>query len=400
MPLQGTLDAFSLDEVLQMLGHARKTGALDVDVPSRVGGTIYLAGGRFCGAESGELTGKVSTSEELEARLIDVCFALLRVEEGSFAFEPDRLPSWPVGAGVDVEPVLEHVRGLVRDWSAIEDVIPSFESKPSLARDLTRDTVAIDRDTWAVVSAVDGDTDVRGIARILGRSVLDVAGALKDLVGAGAVAVDGVVAPTTYVAGTVPAERRVPVPSGALEPDAVSVDLSAEEVTAPEVSVAAEPPPATTPAGAPPRRDVTPFDVSELQAAQAEAERGVAGPGPADATASAPPLGSGLSGPLAEAVAEVAALAEGTAPPPVAGLGPPSQGAQLPPPAVSTPPATNNATGAPTAAPPDGGPGGDTVDRSDPDDGPGVTGEPPDRPKPTARHRGEALRMFSSLRRT
>lgn len=417
MPLQGTLDAFSLDEVLQMLGHARKTGALDVDAPSRVGGTIYLAGGRFCGAESGELTGKVATPEELEARLIDVCFALLRVEVGSFEFQPDRLPSWPVGAGIDVEPILDHVRGLVRDWSAIEDVIPSFESRPALARELARDSVTLDRDGWAVVSAVDGHTDVRGMARTLGRSVLDVAGVLKDLVDTGAVAIDGVAAPRTVApapvvpdtassdareASAVPADT---VPAATVPADTVSVDLSNEERARVEPVGAA-----TVPVGAP-RRDVTPFDVAELVAAQAEAEREVEGsgdaahPGAGSPTAESPTPVDAMS-PLAEAVAEVAAVAEGTTPPPTAhapespappGSGPPATAPTADPGSVA---ATTDA-GFEKADPGDADDSSSAHDATDDatDDGPKAPA-PQEPPKPSARNRGEALRMFSSLRRT
>ncbi|MCZ7530926.1 MAG: DUF4388 domain-containing protein [Acidimicrobiia bacterium] len=297
MPLSGTLDAFSLDEVLEWLAHARKTGALRVDQPDHVGGVVYFAGGRFCGAESGELTGKVDAPEELEARIIDVCFALLRVD-GEASNSNPTVSSWPVGAGLDVAPVLDHVRGLVRDWSAIEGVIPSPNARPLLARNLNRESIQLERDTWSVVTTVDGHKNVREIARTLGRSVLDVSGVLKGLVEAGAAEMVG---ERHAVDGPISEHVEVPDVSVALAADEVAADevpadeVAANEVAADEVSaegpsnvgVPQEVPPATpvfAEVGSP-RRDVTPFTMEELKAAQAEAQRSVekaTGPTPGD----------------------------------------------------------------------------------------------------------------------
>lgn len=433
MPLQGTLDAFSLDEVLEWLAHARKTGALKVDQPDHVGGVIYFAGGRFCGAEAGELTGKVDAPEELEARIIDVCFALLRVDGGSFDFEPDRLPSWPVGAGIDVVPVLDHVRGLVRDWSAIEGVIPSPNARPVLARNLNRESLTLERDTWSVVTAVDGHKNVREIARMLGRSVLDVSGVLKGLVESGAADMVG-----ERHAGAPPVTDHpivshdepplVPAVSVELPPDEVTVDdpPAAELADATQESVAASTP----------RSDVTPFTMEELRAAQAEAQRSVEGePGPGDAR-----VGSGelAASPLIEAGAEAAALVGGTVP-----HGAPQGDSSSPatPDAEGAVPgrtvlAEALATGALSGGRPPGdqtvgptAPAGGPDEESDVSDGassgegdgpreavedevvekveqeaksePKKEAGPSRDPKPlSARDRGEALRMFSSLRRS
>ncbi len=406
MPLSGTLDAFSLDEVLEWLAHARKTGALRVDQPDHVGGVVYFAGGRFCGAESGELTGKVDASEELEARIIDVCFALLRVDGGGFEFEPDCLPSWPVGAGLDVAPVLDHVRGLVRDWSAIEAVIPSPNARPLLARNLNRESIQLERDTWSVVTTVDGHKNVREIARTLGRSVLDVSGVLKGLVEAGAAEMVG-----ERHATDGPVSEHVEVPD-------VSVALAADEVAADEVSaegpsnvgVPQEVPPATpvfAEVGSP-RRDVTPFTMEELKAAQAEAQRSVekaTGPAPGG-----PPrperagVGPGeLADPsLLEAGAEAAAFLEpqaGTTPGRTilaeALTGGGSSGTN--PPEGSA--ASEVSSVDPPSEPPQESEESDTEKETEKNE----KEEPESSREPgplSARERGEALRMFSSLHRS
>jgi hypothetical protein len=188
LSLQGTLDTFSLPEILELVEKSRKTGALEVrDPQSR--GVLYFAGGRFSAAEAGELCGPVESAEELEARLIDVCFALFRVETGLFEFESDRFPPWPVRGGSEVAPVVEQVQQLRRDWLAIEAVLPSLDCRPSVVDDLDGDRVVLDKAGFRVLRVVDGDRNVREIARAVGRSVLEVCKVLKDLVEAGAVVV-------------------------------------------------------------------------------------------------------------------------------------------------------------------------------------------------------------------
>jgi hypothetical protein len=188
LSLQGTLDTFSLPEILELVEKSRKTGALEVrDPQSR--GVLYFAGGRFSAAEAGDLNGPVESAEELEARLIDVCFALFRVETGLYEFESDRFPPWPVRGGSEVAPIVEQVQQLRRDWLAIEAVLPSLECRPGVVEDLDGDRVVLNKAGFRVLRVVDGDRNVREIARVAGRSVLEVCKVLKDLVEAGAVVV-------------------------------------------------------------------------------------------------------------------------------------------------------------------------------------------------------------------
>jgi hypothetical protein len=213
LSLQGTLDTFSLPEILELVEKSRKTGALEVrDPQSR--GVLYFAGGRFSAAEAGELCGPVESTEELEARLIDVCFALFRVETGLFEFENDRFPPWPVRGGSEIAPVVEQVQQLRRDWLAIEAVLPSLECRPGAVDDLDGDRVVLDKAGFRVLRAVDGERNIREIARTAGRSVLEVCKVLKDLVEAGAVTVptapdrtmvDELVLPADPAAGAEPA---------------------------------------------------------------------------------------------------------------------------------------------------------------------------------------------------
>jgi hypothetical protein len=188
LSLQGTLDTFSLPEILGLVERSRKTGALEVrDPQSR--GVLYFTGGRFSAAEAGDLSGPVESAEELEARVIDVCFALFRVETGLFDLETDRFPPWPVRGGIEITPTIEQVQQLRRDWLAIEAVIPSLDCRPSVVEDLGGDRVVLDKAGFRVLRVVDGRRTVRGIAREAGRSVLEVCKVLRELVESGAVGV-------------------------------------------------------------------------------------------------------------------------------------------------------------------------------------------------------------------
>ncbi|HZJ27836.1 MAG TPA: DUF4388 domain-containing protein [Acidimicrobiia bacterium] len=188
MSLQGTLDTFALADVLELIERCRKSGALEIrDPQSR--GVVYFAGGRFSAAEAGELAGPVASAEELEARVIDVCFAMFRVESGLFEFETDRFPPWPVRGGIEVAATVAQVQQLQRDWLAIEAVIPSLDCRPDVVDDLGGEQVVLDRDGFRVLRVVDGELSVRDIARKLGRSVLEVCKDLYDLLEAGAVCV-------------------------------------------------------------------------------------------------------------------------------------------------------------------------------------------------------------------
>lgn len=263
--LNGTLDTVSLAEILGLLEQTRKTGALHVR-GTRHSGTLYVAAGRFCGAEAGELTGAVGSPDELDARLVDVCFALCRLDEGTFEFEPDRLPPWPVRGGADVTPIVARVQRLLRDWLEIEVVIPSLDAVPHLTRELGGDAVSFDRATWPVLVAIDGHRSVRDLARHLGRSVLEVCHAVKELVDAGAASVtpseaSAVAAPPAPDAAT----SETPIPSEADE------DVKARFVAAAAAASAAEDGRTSAPPDVPP---VPPAARPEDEGEEGEREEG------------------------------------------------------------------------------------------------------------------------------
>ncbi len=217
MGLQGTLDTFSLAEILGLIERARHTGALVVQGPDGHG-TLYTAAGRFNAGEAADYSGPVEDRHALDVRLIDVCFHLMRFESGSFEFTSGVTPPWTAERATDIGPIVDTVEHIVRAWPAVEAVLPSFDVRPELADELPEESVTLSRTAFKVFALIDGERTVRQIARDAGHSVVEVGPVLKDLIEHGAVRID---------AGR---PARPAVPDLELPPGAVHVAREADEV--------------------------------------------------------------------------------------------------------------------------------------------------------------------------
>ncbi len=186
MGLQGTLDTFSLAEILGLIERARHTGALSVQSPEGHG-TLYVTAGRFSAGEAADYSGPVEDRHALDVRLIDVCFHLMRFEGGSFEFTRDVEPPWTAERATDIGPIVETVEHIVRAWPAVEAVLPSFDVRPQLAEELPEDSLTLSRSAFRIFTMIDGERTVRQIAREAGNSVVEVGPVLKDLIDHGAV---------------------------------------------------------------------------------------------------------------------------------------------------------------------------------------------------------------------
>ena len=114
--LQGSLDNFSLDEVLGLLSTTAKTGQLEV-TGDRGAGSLTLREGKLVAAATSNAASGGTTE--------DVLFELMRFTAGDFMFnlrseveatEPPR----------PVADVLIAAEGRLADWRAIEAVVPSL----------------------------------------------------------------------------------------------------------------------------------------------------------------------------------------------------------------------------------------------------------------------------------
>jgi hypothetical protein len=206
--LQGTLDTFSLAEILGLIERARHTGALSVR--GRDGhGTLYVTAGRFCAGEAADYSGPVEDRHALDVRLIDVCFHLMRFESGSFEFVAGEAPPWTAERATDIGPIVDTVEQIVRAWPAVEAVLPSFDVRPELCDDLPEESLTLSRTAFKIFPMIDGQRTVRQIAREAGHSVVEVGPILRDLIEHGAVRLESDERPRA-------ASSDVVLPSGAL----------------------------------------------------------------------------------------------------------------------------------------------------------------------------------------
>ena len=141
--LQGTLENFALDEVLNLLSGTSKTGKLEI-AGNRGTGALAFHDGRIADA----LASNTANGTSLE----DVMFELLRFSEGTFSFE-----TGDVEAGdspESVASVLSAAEGRLGDWRSIEAIVPSLQHEVTPAPELPAEEITIDRNEWAALRAI------------------------------------------------------------------------------------------------------------------------------------------------------------------------------------------------------------------------------------------------------
>jgi len=172
LALQGTLDTFSLPDVLRLLATTTKTGRLRLE-GDRGQGSVWLRDGSVVDADADRAVEGAPTDE--------VIFELLRFGSGSFAFDSDTHS--PNGDRSDqVEDLLRRANALLSEWTELEAVVPSLEHRIRLSTELSTEDVTIDADRWRSVVAVGGGHSVGELASSLGLSELHVSRAVRDLV--------------------------------------------------------------------------------------------------------------------------------------------------------------------------------------------------------------------------
>jgi hypothetical protein len=212
--LQGTFETLALPELLALLANTRKSGTLWLEAGAATA-AIHLVDGRCCAAQSGDLTRPVDDAASLLVRLVDVCFAAARTEDGSFRLGPEE-PPWTCREPVELEVVIDELARLLDEWREIQAVIPSLDCRVRLSEQLGSDELRIDRDRWELLVAMDGRRTVRELVRKCNRPVLEVCHAIVALVEAGAVTV---VALPSHESQGLRRAGKAPTPRAAVEPE-------------------------------------------------------------------------------------------------------------------------------------------------------------------------------------
>lgn len=238
MAIEGPLRELGLHDIFQLLDLSRKTGVMRVTSQLRNNeGMVAFEGGAIVWAEirsnpirlgemllaAGRITeadleralailerekgarrlGQVLLSlgalterellRQIEHQISEVVFELLSWQEGFFSFNEGPLTGVPgdVRVKIRTESVLMEGARRIDEWSRIEHQVPHLGVVPELAP-VEPGTEAGMLDLlpaeWEVLTLVDGNRDVRGIATALARSEFEVARTIFGLVSTGVIA--------------------------------------------------------------------------------------------------------------------------------------------------------------------------------------------------------------------
>jgi hypothetical protein len=166
--LTGSLETFSLPDVLALLASSAKTGELSVE-GERARGRLWVAKGKLVGhdvARAGEL--------------VDALFELLRLPSGTFSFEADREASEP-RQPVEVAGVLDAAKGRLDEWRGIEKVVPSLEATVRMAPTAPGPEVLVRAEQWQLLVAAGSGRSVISIMEETGLGEFDCCKAVREL---------------------------------------------------------------------------------------------------------------------------------------------------------------------------------------------------------------------------
>lgn len=232
MAIEGPLAELSIQDVLQLLELAHKTGVLTVR-SDRVNdeAIVHLSRGAIVFAvrrrstrrlgqlliRAGKLTqreldraleiqrsdptrrlaeillemGSVAEEElerQLQFQMEETIYEVMPWDEGYFKFEERiELGAQRLLARVRVESLLMEGARRIDEWTRLESKVPSPEAVPALAANSEREMTPLElrSEEWEVLAEIDGDRDVRQLAADLGRSAFDVAKTIYGLVSTG-----------------------------------------------------------------------------------------------------------------------------------------------------------------------------------------------------------------------
>jgi tetratricopeptide (TPR) repeat protein len=234
MAIEGPLAELSIQDVLQLLELAHKTGVLtirsdrmnDEAICHFIRGAIVFAVRRRSTRRLGQLliragrltqreldraleiqrtdpkrrlaeillemgsVGEEELERQLRFQMEETIYEIMPWDEGYFKFEEKaELGEQRLLARVRVESLLMEGARRIDEWTRLESKVPSPEAVPVLAEGSEREITPLElrSDEWEVLAEIDGERDVRQIAADLGRSAFDVAKTIYGLVSTGVV---------------------------------------------------------------------------------------------------------------------------------------------------------------------------------------------------------------------
>jgi Domain of unknown function (DUF4388) len=226
MKLEGSLDAFSLPDIFQLLSFTKKSGGLHL-ASDGCDGVVFFTGGQVTGASAdgsrqplarrligagavndealaaavqaathGESVGVVKALLEhgaIEGGLlrqavtdqsVDAVFDLLRWQQGDFAFVVEEVNPDDVGVALSIETILADAESRTSSWENVSQVVPSADALLSMPVVLPTDP-QISREEWSLLALVDGRRSVAELVDLTGSGHYAVVSTLAGLVSRG-----------------------------------------------------------------------------------------------------------------------------------------------------------------------------------------------------------------------
>lgn len=158
--LEGTLDMFSLRELIEMSVYSSVTGVLHLQGSQGAGSIFFRDGAAYhCASHAG--VG--------EAALI----ALFELHEAHFTFTADSTFDAATIHG-DTLGIVRYCEEMAMRWRVVRATLPNIHVIPQLVSNPGVDTLSIDRSDFAMIAGVDGVRTLGEIADMFTLDLLDV----------------------------------------------------------------------------------------------------------------------------------------------------------------------------------------------------------------------------------
>jgi len=175
MSLQGSLSELPLPDVIQLVSVSGKTGAFEIQGDDAEG-KIFLRDGQIVDALVGRLRGDSAVYE------------MAIWSEGTFSFKPGEESDQVTVHMSNASLMMEAARRL-DEWRVLSRKIPSLDLVPFFtSREQGADQVTLSPQEWILVTRIDGEHTIEGIANELKWAPFDVSKLLFGMITTGLVA--------------------------------------------------------------------------------------------------------------------------------------------------------------------------------------------------------------------
>ena len=181
MALEGTLSDFSLADIIQLISLGRKTGEVVIDAGNNGDGSIFFRGGRIVTARLSDMPA------------FDAIYTFFTFDDGTFRFvEGTEPPGDVTPLNVSNESIIMEGTRRADEWQRLRERISSLDLVVGLMSDPMasgREEINLRPDEWKVLTLVNGQQDIRAIARRSGFGDFKTAKIIYNLMLAGLVQV-------------------------------------------------------------------------------------------------------------------------------------------------------------------------------------------------------------------